>query len=221
VLRQVGDPALRQAVLAEHPLGCPRLLTTVDPAAACVAAGHWLAAVADVAADAAGIAPPEVFAYADDIEAVSVRVPGLVVEAILAEDAAPREVVPGLLAGAAAVRRGRRPDPAGLPDLVDAAREQVAGLPAGQREEAVAGLLARITPLDPLRPGRDLLEHLLDGMRGCLLGYRGEGVGRAAEDLDDTDEDGDAKADVIGAKVEGEFVAALRQRARRDRARLA
>jgi hypothetical protein len=104
---------------------------------------------------------------------------------------------------------------------VDAAREQVAGLPAGQREEAAAGLLARITPLDPLRPAWDLLEHLLDGMRGCLPGYREESVGRTAEDLDDTDDtDEDGDDEVIGAKVEGEFVAALRQRARRDRARL-
>jgi len=204
-------------LLAEHPLGTPRLLTTVDPAAACVAAAHWLAAAADVAADAAGIAPSEVFGYADDIEAVSVEVPGMVVEAILGEDAAPREVVLELLADAAAVRQGRHPDPGGLPDLVDAAREQVARLPAGQRDEVLAGLLARVTPLDPLRPARDLLEHLLDGIRGCLLVYREEGVSQATEDLDDADED---DYDRIGAKVEGEFAAAVRQRAHQDRARL-
>ncbi len=159
----------------------------------------------------------EVFGYADDIEAVSVEVPGLVVEAILGEDAAPREVVLELLADAAAVRQGRHPDPGGLPDLVDAAREQVARLPAGQREEVLAGLLARVTPLDPLRSARDLLEHLLDGMRGCLLVYREEGVSQATEDLDDADED---DYDRIGAKVEGEFAAAVRQRAHQDRARL-
>ncbi len=262
VLRQVGDPALTEAVLAEtgreieavaaaergdlsgravqavaldrvdaspvqvaaadrllaeHPLGSPALLTTVDPAAVCVAAAHWLAAAADVAADAAGIAPTEVFAYADDIEAVSVEVPSLLVEAILVEDAPPRGVVLELLADAAAVRQGRHPDPAGLTDRVDAARDEVARLPAEQREEVLAGLLARITPLDPLRPARDLLEHLLDGMRGCLLAYREEAVSQATEHLDDADED---DFDGIGAKVADEFAAAVRQRAQRDRARL-
>ncbi len=163
VLRQVGDPALTEAVLAEagreieavaaaergelscravravvpdrvdaspvqvvaadrllaeHPLGCPRLLTRVDPAAACVAAAHWTAAAADVAADAARLGPAEVFSYAGDIEGV-VQVPGLVVEAILGEDAPPREVVLEPLADATAVCEGRHPDPAGLADLVD------------------------------------------------------------------------------------------------------
>jgi uncharacterized protein YciW len=43
----------------EHPLGSPKLFEVVDPAAAAVAAAHWLQAAADVAAEVAGCAPDE------------------------------------------------------------------------------------------------------------------------------------------------------------------
>src|SRR6266498_19233 len=145
---------------------CPQLSTTVDPAAACVAAGHRLAAAADVAADAAGIAQPEVFSYADDLETVSVQVPGLVVEAT--------RCWPGCWRGS-----------------------------------------PRWT-----RCARDMLEHLLDGMRGCLRVYREESASQAIEHLSDTDERTDADGGddaVIGAKVADGFVAAVRQRAQQDR----
>ncbi len=138
----------------------------MDPAAACVAAGHRLAAAADVAADAAGIAPPEVFSYADDLETVSVQVPGLVVEAT--------RCWPGCWRGS-----------------------------------------PRWT-----RCARDMLEHLLDGMRGCLRVYREESASQAIEHLSDTDERTDADGGddaVIGAKVADGFVAAVRQRAQQDR----
>src|SRR6266508_3439917 len=101
-------------LLAEHPLGTPRLLTSVDPAAACVAAAHWLAAAADVAADAAGIGAPEVFTAADDLEAVSVEVPSMVVAAVVDDGVPPREVVLELLAEATAMREGRVVDPSVL-----------------------------------------------------------------------------------------------------------
>ncbi len=69
-----------------------------------------------------------------------------------------------------------------------------------------------------------MLEHLLDGMRGCLRVYREESASQATEHLSDTDEHTDADSGddaVIGAKVAGEFVAAVRQRAQQDRAWLA
>jgi len=63
-------------LLAEQPLETPLLFTTVDPAARPV----W-------PPTRRGISPPEVFCYADDIKAVSVQVPGLVVAAVLGEQA--------------------------------------------------------------------------------------------------------------------------------------
>lgn len=61
------------ALFNRQPLGAPDLLTKVDPAAACVAAAHWLTAAA-VTADLAEISPAEVFAESDDINACSIEV---------------------------------------------------------------------------------------------------------------------------------------------------
>jgi len=221
--------AAADRILHDQPLGTAALWTSVDPAAACVAAAHWLAAAAEVAADLAGLAPPEVFGYADDIEAVSVEVPAHVVEAILGEHASSREVVTGLLVEAAAVREGRVPDPAALLARVDNALTEVRRIRVGQREQVLAALLARLTPLDPLRPARDLLEHLLSGARACLLVYREEAVSRATPDRvpppDDADSDADDdvdedELDEISTRVSEDFTAAVRHRAARDHARL-
>jgi hypothetical protein len=99
-------------LLHSEPLGSLRLWTTTNPAAACVAT-HWLAAAADIAAGAAGIAPSAVFSYADEIEAVPVEVPSRVVEAITGARRPPREIVLDLLADAAAPRRPPTP-PGGM-----------------------------------------------------------------------------------------------------------
>jgi hypothetical protein len=150
-----------------------------------------------------------VFGYADDIEAVSVEVPAMVVQAVLEDEATPRDVVTDLLQDALSVAAGRVPDPAGLPELVDSAREQVLRLRPGDRDDALAGLLERLTPLDPRRPCRDLLEHLLDGINSCLLLYREE----SAEErpLSEDDEE-DSVGEIAGPVVE-EFCAAVRERA--------
>jgi hypothetical protein len=153
--------AAADGVLYDQPWGDLRLWTSVDPAASCVAAAHWLAAAAEVAGDAVGVMPQEVFAFVDDIEAVSVQVPSMVVAAVLDEGTAPRRVVADLLVAARKAGEGRMPDPAGLIAAVDAARDQVGRLPATERDVALSSLLDRVTVLDPRRPGRDLLEHLL------------------------------------------------------------
>lgn len=163
--------AAADGILCDQPLGDVRLWTSVDPAASCVAAVHWLAAAAEVAGDAVGVVPQEVFAFVDDIEAVSVQVPSLVVAAVLDEGIAPRRVVVDLLVAALKAGDGCIPDPAGLIAAVDAARDQVGRLPAPQRDRALSALLDRVTVLDPRRPGRDLLEHLLDGLNSCLLAF--------------------------------------------------
>jgi hypothetical protein len=165
--------AAADRLLHEQPLGTPQLWTAIDPAASCVAAAHWLTAAAEVAAEEADLDATSVFSYADDIEAVSVEVPTMIVGAICEQDT-PRDIVTELLADANIVATGRHPDPVGLPALVDAARDQVQRLKPRDRDIALAGLLESLTPLDPRRPSRDLLEHLLDGIRACLVVYSNE-----------------------------------------------
>jgi hypothetical protein len=207
-------------LLREAPLGDRYIVAAVDPAAACVAAAHWLVAAAEVAAEVAGCDPAAVFTYADDLEAVSVEVPSTVVQAVVEEEQSPRQIVTDLLGDAMAVARGRVPDPAGLPDLVDAARDQVARLRPGEQDEALAGLLERLTVLDPRQASRDLLEHLCDGLRSCLLVYRDaiDDDGPAADD--DADEPDDEAVAAMAARVVAQFVDAVRQRAARDHDRL-
>lgn len=202
-------------LLDDNPLGDPRLWTDVMPAAACVAAVNWLVAAAVVAGEAANVDIDSVFAYADDIEAVSVQVPTFVVKARRG-GLGPREVVAAMLAEAHEVRQGHVPAPARLPALVDAARAKVRKLPPGDREQALAAMLKRLTLLDPVRPSRDLLEHLLDGVRSCLLVY-----GEAAEDAEaELGEDLNYDEDDIDGRVGEAFFAAVRLRARAERAQL-
>src|SRR5206468_2162681 len=149
-------------LLRADPLGARLLAAAVDPAAACVAAAHWLAAAAVVAADVAGNTPGGVFMEADDIQPVSIEVPALVVERIVDENLSPREVVLDLLRSAVAAGEGKIAD---LPAvLAERARleELVQRLPTERRDEAPAKESVRATLLDPRRPARDLLEHLLD-----------------------------------------------------------
>jgi hypothetical protein len=98
--------AVADAVLRADPLGSGLLSAAVEPAAACVAAAHWLGAAAVVAAGKAGNTPAGVFAEADNIEAVSVRVPSLVVEAVVEEELPPGRVVGGSAAGGSGGCRG-------------------------------------------------------------------------------------------------------------------
>lgn len=133
--------AAADRMLWESPLGSAGLLTSVDPAAACVAAAHWLAAAATVASEVSGVATGKLFGTA---ERGAATVPGIVTHGVLADHRSPHDVVYGLLRRAIAAKEGRRPD---HPD------------PSPHRT----------TPLDPMRPTRDLLEHLLDGIRTCLV----------------------------------------------------
>ncbi|MFI0797194.1 hypothetical protein ACH4OY_31645 [Micromonospora rubida] len=187
--------AAADRLLYDHPLGCDELHSTVEPAA--------------------------VFSVADDIEAVSAEVPSYTVDVVVDGSGTPQEVVLGLLAEADAIRHGRVPDPTGLLPQVDAAREQIRRIDVGHREQTLSALLERLTPLDPQRPAHDLLEHLLSGVRACLLVYREEAIDASAAPPDcDEDGDGDGESDGMGAAAVAAFTAAVRDRAERDRDRL-
>jgi hypothetical protein len=212
VVVEVIDPSPLQVAAADelfhaNPLGDVRLWREVTPAAACVAGVNWLVAAAGVAAEAAGLDPAAVFAYADDVEATSVEVPTFVVKGVEA-GMAPRQVVVRLLSEAAGMREGLTPDPVGLTGLVDAARARVSDLPAEHREDMLVALLSRLTLLDPVRPSRDLLEHILSGLGSCLLVYQ-----ELAEETADDGLAGEADRRAL-------FVAAVTQRASAAREQL-
>lgn len=162
--------AAAHTLFETEPLGDPELFSAVDAAAACVAAAHWLTSAATVVGDLAQLEPSAVFGEADNIVACSVEVPELVVRAVDEVGQRPAQVVLHLLREAAQVRQGKIPDLAALLAQVAEAAERVEDLPQAHRADAYQALLPeRITLLDPQRPARDLLEHLLDGLRSCLL----------------------------------------------------
>ena len=191
--------AAADVLLADDPFGSELLGAAVDPAAASVAAAHWLAAAAVVAAEVADNLPDGVFAEADDINAVSVEVPTLVVERIVQGGQSPRDVVLDLLRAAVAAGEGVIAD---LPRVLaerDQLRDLVERLPADQQEETFAAVPARTTLLDPQRPARDLLEHLLDGIASCHLLYTEYTIAGVDEDEDDAVDDlGDGDLDLDG-----------------------
>ncbi|MFB9909461.1 hypothetical protein [Allokutzneria oryzae] len=158
--------AAADALLQQDPLGSAALFSEVDATAASVAAAHWLQVAAEIAAEMAETAPTEVVIEADDLEPLAVDTPTLVLER-LAQGETPRQVVTALVGDAMAVADGRIPDVEGLMVLLVQAGEAI-----DQDEDFDTVVPDRITPLDPARPAHDLLEDLLDGIRGCWLLYR-------------------------------------------------
>jgi hypothetical protein len=156
-----------------------------------VAAAHWLAAAAVVAGDASDNVPSGVFAEADDIQPVSIEVPTLVVERIVDDEETPREVVLELLRTAVAAGEGQIADLPGIVAERAQVEELVQQLPVEGREAALAAEPVRATLLDPRRPARDLLGHMLDGINACWLLYDEYSDDESA-DLDDEDDVSDA-----------------------------
>jgi hypothetical protein len=74
----------------------------------------------------------------------------------------------------------------------------------------------RLTPLDPRRPARDLLEDLLSGIRGCRLLY----VEYAEHPDVESDSDGEEADDALGEALDTAFRDEVRARAEADRDRL-
>jgi hypothetical protein len=160
-------------IFSRNPLGSPVLFTDVDPVAAAIAGAHWLQAAADVTAEATGLEPTQIVVEADNIEALAHATPTIVLEQ-LNSGLSPYDTITGMIADAMVVAEGRIPDIDELCERIDQA-EQLADqhqdprLREGLRDEL------RTTPLDPMRPAQDLLEDLLDGIRGCRLLYQEPG----------------------------------------------
>ncbi|MGI5243056.1 hypothetical protein [Dactylosporangium sp. CA-139066] len=158
-----ADQALRR-----DPFGSEELFTTLEPTAAAVAAAHWLRAAASVAADMAGIPTVDVLHTADGLEALPHAVAATILE-MMSLRCSPREAVIGLVQQAAAVAAGEAADLYEARDAIEQAirrAETEGGLDEVEHVEPV-----RLTPLDPRRPSPDLLEQLVDAIRGCWTVY--------------------------------------------------
>ncbi|MFE7799411.1 hypothetical protein [Nocardia sp. NPDC057440] len=173
------SPAQVQAadeLLRADPLGSIELFTELDPASAAVAAAHWLDAAAEVAGELARVPTVDVVVEADDIEALQVETPTMVLER-LGEGETPTDIVVDLIAEAVSVSEGHVPAPWAVVSRVAEIEEQARkfDLDSDTREALLAEF--RISRLDPVRPALDLLEDLLDGIRGCLLLYTAHSSG--------------------------------------------
>ncbi|MFF2546291.1 hypothetical protein ACFVUY_27525 [Kitasatospora sp. NPDC058063] len=164
-------------LLEQNPFGSTALFSDVDPTAAAVAAAHWLAAAAEVTADASGHETTAVLLEADNIEALPHQTPTHVLELIDAGHT-PHDAVTGLVRHALHIADGLLPDPAGLREQLEDLDDYTSDDEEADPEDT--GL--RLTPLDPHRPARDLLEDLLAGIHGCWL------LHTEYDDLDDEDD---------------------------------
>jgi hypothetical protein len=173
------------AVLRDDPLGRRRLLTDVDPTAAAVAAAHWLHAAATVVAERASLNVTDILVEADNIEALPHQTPTVILE-MIEDGQKPLDAVVELVTDAMMVAEGRIPDIDALIAAVEEAEERAGALNQGD-DVRRALPPSRLTPLDPRRPAVDLLEDLLEGIRGCWLLYR--------EYLDDSDDEDEAPSD--------------------------
>ncbi|KUL41570.1 hypothetical protein ADL15_04815 [Actinoplanes awajinensis subsp. mycoplanecinus] len=201
--------AAADAVLDKDPLGGSELFRELEPTAAAVAAAHWLKAAADVTADLTGIPAEQVVVAADDLESLPYRTPTVVLE-LFAAGGSPHQLVVDLVGDAMLIAEGLAPgtvifaggegryEEADEPDLDDDDDDDDDVEPG-----VLAGEPVRMTPLDPSRPARDLLEDLLIGIHGCQLLYT------------DFKEDEGA-----GAGANEAFREAVRTRAAKDRSRL-
>ncbi|MFI9367016.1 hypothetical protein ACIG5E_39195 [Kitasatospora sp. NPDC053057] len=203
--------AAADRLLEQDPFGPATLLTDIDPTAAAVAAAHWLAAAAEVTADATGHSPTTLLREADDIEALPHETPTLVLDLIDA-GASPYDAVTGLVRHALHVADGLLPDLAGLREQLEDLDDDLAQHTGPDTRPEDTGL--RLTPLDPKRPAPDLLEDLLAGIHGCWLLH---------EEYDEPDNDqenwDDEHAEAHQDRSRGHFARLVREAAatRHDR----
>ncbi|MFJ9446789.1 hypothetical protein ACIRRH_33760 [Kitasatospora sp. NPDC101235] len=170
--------AAADRLLEQNPFGPAALFTDIDPTAAAVAAAHWLAAAAEVTAEATGHSPTTLLLEADDIEALPHETPTHVLE-LLEAGASPYDAVTGLVRHALHIADGLLPDPAGLREQLEDLDDTITEHTGPDTDPEDTGL--RLTPLDPQRPAPDLLEDLLAGIHGCWL------IHQEYDDLDKED----------------------------------
>jgi hypothetical protein len=216
--RQDASPvqvAAADQILARNPLGGEELFLELDPTSACVAAAHWLKAAADVTSAVSGQSPSRIVLEADNIEAIPVTTPTDILE-LLDAGWSPTDAVTTMIRDAMAVADGKVPNIDAIREKINQA-EQSAEKYATDPTSRLELLRVQLTPLDPKRPARDMLEDLLTGIRGCWLLY----YEYADRPYVDSDEDDDETLDEIDEETETDFCNEVRAEATSKRHRLA
>ncbi|MGW4807465.1 hypothetical protein [Kitasatospora sp. NPDC004272] len=203
--------AAADRLLEQDPFGPAELFSTVDPTAAAVAAAHWLAAAAEVAARSSGEDPTDVVLAADTIESLPHETPTLVL-GLLQDGATPNEAVTALVRHAMHITDGLLLDPVALRDQLEDFEETVAEH-TGQTAPDLDDVAVRLTPLDPKRPARDLLEDLLAGIHGCWLLHSESGEDDEDEDLGDAEDWDDEQAEEHQRRSHERFAHLIRRTA--------
>jgi hypothetical protein len=124
--------------------------------------------------------------------------------------------VTGLVRDAMAVADGEVPDLDELAARIAEAEELADRYVAHDQVARAEVMKIRLTPLDPLRPARDLVEDLLSGIQGCRLLY----VEYAEHPDVESDSDGEEADDPLGEALDTAFRDELRAWAEADRDRL-
>lgn len=137
-----------------------------------------------------------------------------VLELLDDENQTPTAVITSMIREAMAVADGTVPDLDGLREKLDDA-EELADEHGSDPASRAALRTVRLTPLDPQRPARDMLEDLVTGIRGCWLLYR------EYADRSDLDEDADDQAyDEMDDEIDTAFCDDVRAEAAAQRHRL-
>ncbi len=203
--------AAADALLDANPLGSQRLFCEADPTSAAVAAAHWLAAAASVAAGVSGEDPERVVESADDIEAIPTETPTEVLTRISMGES-PLDVVLDMVGAAMTVANGEIPDISDLAAIAGKAEELISRYGVKTDE-----LDIRLIPLDLARPAPDMLEDLITGIHGCFLIWNESSLD------DDSDQEGDeteAETEAGCEPRQAAFVEAVRNVARAERRRI-
>jgi hypothetical protein len=205
--------AAADALFDADPFATPALFREIEPTAAAVAAAHWLAAAATVAAGASGEDPETVVETADNIEAIPTETPTEVLTRI-SEGEDPLEVVLDMIRAAMAVANREIPDITDFAEMLEQAEELTVRHDLELSETGI-----RLVPLDLFRPAPDMLEDLVTGIHGCYLIWD--------ECAPGDDNEGDADEEGTGAAItarqerrQAEFAGAVRTVARAERSRI-
>jgi hypothetical protein len=203
--------AAADSLLEADPFGSSQLFCEVDPTSAAVAAAHWLAAAASVAADVSGYDPATVVEIADNIEAIPTETPTEALVRISAGES-PLDAVLGMVGAAMTVAKGEIPDISDLSAALKKAEELVSRYGVKSAE-----LEIRLVPLDPARPAPDMLEDLVTGIHGCFLIWNES----ASDDEEDKEaEEVEPEMDSWDERRRDVFAAAVRAVARSERRRI-
>lgn len=198
--------AAADRLLEQDPFGPAELFSAVDPTAA------------DVAAETSGEHPAQVVLEADTIESLPHETPTLVL-GLLQDGATPHEAVTKLVRHAMHITDGLLLDPVTLRDQLEGFEETVAEY-TGEDDPDLDDVAVRLTPFDPKRPARDLLEDLLPGIHGCWLLHSESGEDDEDDDLGDAEDWNDEQAEEHQRRSRERFAQLVRETAAANRDRL-